>query len=252
MRARRKANKGKKKMSRKEIERLRAADNAKWKRDSSCGPFGCKPKIEIPNWGKLQGKKKKKVKKVKGKCKEGKKGDKCRMWKKRGCKMGKVNKPCRDKWYKANPAPPPKPLARPWQVAETVKGKAKKDFDEYVTGHSGFSIPMQGMWFFRGKMFSCGGSEKGRVKDHCKKIKQTINRWISRQESFYKSGMPAFAASALMKGGQDTATQSKPKKAKKAKKKEEWKPDWARPGYKRPKKKTGGRFNKSKKYRRRR
>lgn len=79
-----------------------------------CGPFGCPPKPTIPNWGKLQSPKKQKKKVVKGKCKDGKKGEKCRMWKKRGCTMGKKGKDCRKAWYKANPAPPPKPLARPW------------------------------------------------------------------------------------------------------------------------------------------
>lgn len=57
------------------------------------------------------------------------------------------------------------------------------------------------------------------TKSHCDTIKRGIKKWMGRQESFAKSGMPACAKSALVDGGEDTLfKKAAPKKNKKSNK----------------------------------
>lgn len=187
---------------------------------SGCGPFGCPPKPTIPDWGKLQSPKKSPKKELKKGCKEGKKGEKCRQWVKRGCTMGKKGRKCRKAWYKANPAPPPPPKKRPWLVSDTIQGKCKEDFRTYVKDHSGFDMVKQGVFMNKRNGLLYGAchrkSKSKRQNADCETLKKNIMRWIRRQESFAKSGMPACAKSALAPDGEDTLTKAKaaPKKKK--------------------------------------
>lgn len=189
---------------------------------SGCGPFGCPPKPEIPNWSKLQSPKKdskKDLKKSKKGCKEGKKGKKCRQWIKRGCSFGPKGKKCRKAWLKklADAPIPDKP--RPWKVADTIQGKCKDDFRQYVKDHTGYDMVQQGTFFSKrnGLMYgSCHNPTKF-AKKHCDTIKKGIKKWINRQVSFAKSKMPACAKSALEEGGVDNLFGNADKKPKKKK-----------------------------------
>merc|ERR1711990_655263 len=229
----------------------------RYKPKKGCGPFGCKPEPVIPNWGKMQGKKKQKKKKNKrpdgkpwscGGKKRGSWGVKCRLWRARGCRINKKDKKCRDNWSKKNPLPAPKPRAKVWRVLDGIwnSGGCKKNFNEYCKGHGGFEMVMDGTLSMKGQLLSrCGSSSaKGGEKRMCEgTVKKVVKRWMSKQENLWKSGDPACAKTALVKGGMDGNVLS-PKKKKKSKKpkKKAWKPKKAgKPKYRKRSYKAGKR-----------
>lgn len=76
----------------------------------------------------------------------------------------------------------------------------------------------QGAFFGKrnGLMYGACHKPTKHTKSHCETIKRGIKKWMRRQESFAKSGMPACAKSALVDGGVDTLAKSAaPKKNKK-------------------------------------
>lgn len=225
---------------------------------SRSNPFGKPPKSKIPDWGKLQGKKKSKKKKGQWKC-----GLK---WKERGCVCGKAGKRCRKQWHKANPpkAPEPDDPTDPLIVVGKLKYKtpAYEDAMRFIkerTGHE--STKMESSWYVKGKGLLGCHSTKGvrkmknkRDKSNCFNIMKAAKAWIQRQAQYAKSGIAHFAKSAGV-GDKDTAGASKSKKkSRKSKKKSNVDKDGfpkPPPGWGKPIKKRG-RFSPGAKQRRNR